>query len=49
MVIKSKMAIVLTCANRANHVDTCVTRIPGNLARTLYEQTPQPVMLRRLA
>ena len=40
MVIKSKMTIVLTCANRANHVDTHITRIPGNLARTFYEQTP---------
>ena len=48
MVIKSKMAIVLTRADRANHVDTRITRIPGNLARTLHEQTPQTVMLSRL-
>ncbi len=49
MVIKSKMAIVLACANRANHVDARIARVPSNMARTLYEQTPQPVMLRRLA
>ena len=49
MVIKSKMAIVLARTNRADHVDARIAGIPGNLARTLYEQTPQPVMLRRLA
>ena len=43
------MAIVLTRADRTDHVDACITRIPGNLARTLYEQTPQSMVLGCLA
>ena len=49
MVVKTQMAIVLARTNRADHVDARITRIPGNLARTLYEQTPQPMVLCRLA
>ena len=43
------MAIVLARTNRADHVDARIARIPGNLARTLYEQTPQSMVLGCLA
>ena len=43
------MAIVLARTDRADHVDVRIPRIPSNLARALHEQTPQTVMLSRLA
>ncbi len=42
VVVETQMAIVLARTDRANHVDTRITRIPGNLARTLHQRAPSP-------